>query len=66
MNGYTENKLTEEEKRKIADLASGMTSEEVRCFVSSVESKVMWEELMRRERENSEKLKRLTDLILSV
>lgn len=66
MKNYMANKLTEEEKVRISNLASGMELEEMHFFLMNVDSNLLWEELMRRERESSEKLRKLTELILAV
>lgn len=66
MKNYMVNKLTDEEKIRISNLAVGMRIEEMHCFLMNVDSNFLWEELMRRERESSEKLRKLTELILAV
>lgn len=66
MKNYMVNKLTDEEKIRISNLAAGMELEEMHYFLMNVDSNFLWEELMRRERESSEKLRKLSELILAV
>lgn len=66
MKNYMVNNLTEEQKDRIGSLAAGMETEELHFFLMKIDSKFLWEELMRRERENREKLNKLTELILFV
>lgn len=66
MKNYMVNNLTDEEKARVANLANGMELEEMHYFLMSVDSNLLWEELMRRERESSEKLRKLSELILAV
>lgn len=64
MNECTGNKLTKEEAERVMDLAAGMREEEIRSFLFAIESKYLWEELMRREHEGEEKLHKVKELIL--
>lgn len=64
MNEYMGNKLTKEEADRVMDLAAGMREGEIRSFLFAIDSKYLWEELMRREREGEEKLHKLKELIL--
>lgn len=65
MRNYTGNSLTEEEKNRLRDISDGMSQEEVREFLSAVDSKYLWSELMRRETEAREKLNKVFSFLNS-
>lgn len=58
MSGCTtsEKELTKEEQMKLQNMAKAMGELEIKAFLNGVKSKYMWDELMRRESESTEKL----------
>lgn len=67
MSDHTENsrRLSETEKESIRNMARGMSVEEIAVFLEAIDSSAMWEEMIKRERENAEKLKAISQLITS-
>lgn len=49
MNDYMKNKLSEEDKKRLVEVASALGEEEMSCVAKGIHTKILWEELVRRE-----------------
>lgn len=63
MKECMENKMTEEEQGRIANVAKGMADEEIEAFLSNIESRLLFNELIRRESETKEKMNKIEQLL---